>query len=170
MNIQLSSPSIELLPSWLLMLDEMKNCGEEIYDWAPGPGQTSEEYIQRYSREETSPAAGFVPHSTFWAVAGSDVVGSISFRHFLNENLKKYGGHIGYEVRPSYRRRGVATQMLGLLLQKPQVRAVGKVLLTCAPTNIGSNKTILANGGVLESTEWVERIQRMTNLYWITLS
>lgn len=56
------------------------------------------------------------------------------------------------------------------MLQTPEAREIGRLLLTCAPDNEASNRTIRANGGVLERTIYVERIGRETNLYWITLS
>jgi len=59
--------------------------------------------------------------------------------------------------------------MLRQVLRTPEARAIGRLLLTCAPDNLASNRTILANGGVLERTIFVERIARQTNLYWITL-
>src|SRR5690606_7632066 len=100
---------------------------------------------------------------------GNLVVGRISFRHRLNENLKVFGGHIGYEVRPSWRKKGVATEMLRMLLKTERAKQIGRLLLTCAPDNVASNKVILANGGVLEKTAFVERVGRMSNYYWIEL-
>jgi predicted acetyltransferase len=60
--------------------------------------------------------------------------------------------------------------MLRQVLRTPKAREIGKLLLTCAPDNLASNRTIRTNGGVLERTIFVERIGRETNLYWITLS
>jgi hypothetical protein len=40
-------------------------------------------------------------------------------------------------------------------------------LLTCAPDNIASNKTILANGGILSKTAFVEKWQRDTNSLYV---
>jgi predicted acetyltransferase len=87
----------------------------------------------------------------------------------LNSNLEEFGGHIGYEVRPSCRMRGVAKEMLYQLLQTARAKEIGSLLLTCAPDNLASNKTIIANGGVLAKTAYVERWKRDTNYYWIKL-
>lgn len=100
---------------------------------------------------------------------GSKVVGRIALRHRLNANLTEFGGHIGYEVRPTVRRQGIATEMLRLILATQKANEIGRLLLTCSPTNAASNKTIVANGGVLERTIWVKRVKRDTNLYWIDL-
>ena len=97
------------------------------------------------------------------------MVGRIVLRHELTPDLREFGGHIGYEVRPSFRRRGVAGEMLRLVLKTPKAREIGMILLTCAPGNVASIKTITANGGVLEKTAWVERVQRDTCYYWISV-
>ena len=74
---------------------------------------------------------------------------------------------MGYSVRPSERKKGYATQMLRLNLQKCRNRNIDKVLVTCSRGNIASEKTILSNGGVFEKEILVdgEYIKR----YWILL-
>ncbi len=59
--------------------------------------------------------------------------------------------------------------MLRQILLTAKAQEIGKLLLTCAPDNSASNRTIVANGGVLERTAFVERVGRSTNLYWITV-
>ena len=61
------------------------------------------------------------------------------------------GGHIGDGIRPSERRKGYATAMIGLALEECRKLGINKVLMTCDKTNIGSAKSIMNNGGVLES-------------------
>jgi predicted acetyltransferase len=94
--------------------------------------------------------AHHVPQSTWWLVEGDVYLGRISCRHVLNDWLLEYGGHVGYEVRPSARRQGHATAMLHAVL--PHVAALGidRALLTCDATNIASRKVIEAAGGTLE--------------------
>ncbi|WP_010014873.1 GNAT family N-acetyltransferase, partial [Loigolactobacillus coryniformis] len=77
------------------------------------------------------------------------------------------GGHIGYSVRPTQRRRGYGRQMLALVLPYAQARGLKRVLLTCATTNIGSQKVITSNGGRLADTV---NTTRPTQRYWINLT
>ena len=99
------------------------------------------------------------------------IVGMIQIRHWFNDHLEKYGGHIGYSVAPDERRRGYATQMLRMALPKCRELGLDKVLITCIKGNEGSRKTILKNGGVYESTVYdPEEEKAYIERYWITLS
>ena len=101
--------------------------------------------------------------------ADDRVLGFLQVRHEFNEYLSTFGGHIGYSVRPSERRRGYAKEMLRMAL--PYCREIGldKVLITCMDGNIGSEKTILANGGVYESTVYEPNDRVDLKRFWITL-
>lgn len=81
------------------------------------------------------------------------ILGMIQIRHYFNGYLEKYGGHIGYSVCPSERRKGYAKRMLKEALPLCQELGLKKVLITCLEENAGSEKTILANGGIYESAE-----------------
>ena len=124
-----------------------------------GPIDTSESARQwladtrAYADPATVPE-GKVQATQFLAVRASDgrLVGMIQIRHYFNEYLEKYAGHIGYSVRPSERRKGYAKEMLRLAL--PYCKSIGldRVLIACEPGNPASRRTILANGGVYECT------------------
>ncbi len=88
-------------------------------------------------------------------------------RHFLNDYLEKFGGHIGYSVRKSERQKRYAKKMLELALEKCKELNINRVLLTCSKDNIPSMKTILSQGGVLENE--VLEGERITCRYWIDL-
>lgn len=147
----------------------MRQAGEKVWDgMVQLPGESAREFVRRKLNAEIQPDPGLVPETVYWAcLEDSTVVGRIALRHELNDALREFGGHVGYEVRPSSRRRGFATEMLRQILQTPKAREIGRLLVTCAPGNLASNKTILNNGGALYMTAFVERLQRETNYYWI---
>lgn len=130
-------------------------------------------YIQ-FCRDMENPETvpeGLVPATQFLFVRKEDhaLIGMIQVRHSFNEFLEKYAGNIGYSIRPSQRQKGYAKEMLGMTL--PFCREIGlkKVLISCIDGNIGSEKTILANGGVYESTVYEPAGDRNLKRFWIDL-
>jgi len=111
--------------------------------------------------------AGFVPHSTFWLVRGSEVVGVSNLRHRLNGELLIEGGHIGYGIRPGARGQGLGREILRLTLREAARLGIRRVLLTCAKDNAASSAVIAANAGQLESEAWVESRGRVVQRWWI---
>ena len=131
------------------------------------------EYIEKCVLEEnpeTCPAP-LVPATQFMLVRKADnkVLGFLQVRHEFNDYLSQFGGHIGYSVRPSERRKGYAKEMLRMALPYCQEIGLDKVLITCIDGNIGSEKTILANGGVYESTVHEPNDNVDLKRFWITL-
>lgn len=96
------------------------------------------------------------------------MVGAINIRHYLNESLLLNGGHIGDGVRPSERRKGIATKMIELALQECKRLGIDRVLMVCDKVNIGSAKSIRNNGGILENEVVVDGV--VEQRYWITLA
>jgi predicted acetyltransferase len=95
------------------------------------------------------------------------IIGMINIRHYLNEYLSKFGGHVGYSVRPSQRNKGYAKVMLELAKQYLQEKGLKKILLTCDDTNIASIKTIESCGGLLENK--IDKNNSLIRRYWIKL-
>ncbi|MFA6992845.1 MAG: GNAT family N-acetyltransferase [Candidatus Gracilibacteria bacterium] len=112
---------------------------------------------------------GRVPATEYWLVDDNEFIGIISIRHRLNAYLRKLGGHIGYGIRPSKRKMGFATKMLGMGLQKAKKLGLDKVLITCDETNFGSKKVIENNGGILENTVPQENGMPTRLRYWIKI-
>ena len=127
-------------------------------------------YLDRYRDPLTVPN-GRVPSSQFIFVREEDniIVGMIDIRHTLNEYPETYGGHIGYSVAPGERRRGYASEMLKEALIKCREPGIKKVLITCTDNNEGSRKTILANGGIYESSVYEPEEKISSERYWITV-
>jgi predicted acetyltransferase len=126
------------------------------------------EMVNSWSEGKNLPAT-FVPHTYYVGVVAGKIVGRLSFRHKLNDFLERIGGHIGYCVVPSQRRRGYASDMLKQSLEFARVRGLSKVLITCDTNNIGSKRIIEANGGVFENTSNEPELKIQKNRYWIGL-
>jgi predicted acetyltransferase len=108
---------------------------------------------------------GRVPATFFIAEIDGQLIGRVSIRHELNTYLFNYGGHIGYGVRPEYRRRGYATEILRQALIYIRDLGVSKVLITCFDENIASVRVIESQGGVLENIVKVEG--KPLRRYWV---
>ncbi len=109
-------------------------------------------YVDTLLNREFERPPGFVCDTIYWGLVGDTVVGRIALRHELNEMLAMVGGHIGYIVRPSYRNTGMASAMLRAILDTDRARAVGRLLLTCDEGNAASERVIVRNGGIYESS------------------
>lgn len=110
---------------------------------------------------------GYV-HCTYrWMVEGDRYLGAIALRHELNDFLLNTGGHIGYGVRPSERRRGLAGWALGETLVEARSLGLDQVLITCQVDNVASARTIEKAGGVFEDIRgaYGDEVRR----YWIAL-
>ncbi len=124
-------------------------------------------YLEHLEYKE--PQEGLVPDSTFFCFDEKRtlMVGAVNIRHDLNDYLLKYGGHIGDGIRPSERRKGYATEMIRLALEECRKLGLTRVLMTCDKNNIGSAKSIIRNGGILENEVLEEG--SIKQRYWIAL-
>lgn len=110
------------------------------------------------------------PSKTFFFVSEEDkrIIGMINIRYNLTEAMLKFGGHIGYGIRPTERQKGYnkINLYLGLLKAREEF-GLDRVMLDCSVTNLGSDGTIRALGGVLEKCEMDPNDNTLTNAYWI---
>ncbi len=113
----------------------------------------------------------WVQTTQFFLLRSEDekIVGMIQVRHYFNEMLEKYGGHIGYSIRPDERKKGYGKEMLAMTLPFCKELGLEKVLITCGTDNPASEKIIRSNGGVYESTAYQEERDRHLKRFWIAL-
>ncbi|MGO3838751.1 MAG: GNAT family N-acetyltransferase [Vagococcus sp.] len=95
------------------------------------------------------------------------IVGFIDARQRLTPYLEKEGGHISYSIRKSERGKGYAKESLSLVLNTYHSKLFHSVLLTCKESNDASKQVILANNGILYSSQSVNN-QRV-NIYKIVI-
>ncbi|MEN6315340.1 MAG: GNAT family N-acetyltransferase [Clostridiaceae bacterium] len=173
-NLILVKPSIEYI-------DEICSYRQEFFDddghFNGDSGLRKFEDISAWieqcrlmEHKETIPKTDWVEADQYMLVCEGEhrILGMINFHHYLNDYLAEYGGHIGFGVRPSERKKGYAKAMLALCLERCRETGLDKVLITCDERNEGSRRTILSCGGVFERTanEGGKKLER----YWIILN
>lgn len=151
------------------MLDEWNATGEKIIPYAIRRIDYHDFEFYCENLEVKDARDRLVPDSTFFCLdeERNVVVGAVNIRHYLNETLLLNGGHIGDGVRPSERRKGIATKMIALALDECRKLGIEKVLMVCDKENVGSAKSIQNNGGILENEIEVDGI--IEQRYWIEL-
>lgn len=113
---------------------------------------------------------GWVPVTTFWLVDERSYIGSTSVRHELNDYLLRWGGHIGYSIRPSCRRRGHGTEICRLVIEEARKLGIERILITCDDDNPGSRKIIERNGGELEDVVPQPDTRVPKRRYWVDVT
>jgi predicted acetyltransferase len=130
--------------------------GNEIREfgdtWSSSPAEFTRyvDWLRAQAHEDSPRPADHVPSTTLWWAEDDDYLGRLAIRHRLTPYLLEAGGHIGYDVRPSARRRGHATAMLMAALPIAAELGIESALITCDADNVASRKVIEHAGGVLE--------------------
>lgn len=173
----LEIPSIERKEDAIEYIEEFYEYNSKIHgtgslDRELKKGKTYEEWLDNNLKlhdEKYATDKGLVPAITYFLIRENDnrIVGMIDLRLGLNEYLRNFGGHIGYSIRPSERKKGYNKINLYLVLQEARKHNLEKVLITCADYNVGSRKSILAFDGIFEKDTIDESDNETMELYWI---
>lgn len=103
--------------------------------------------LQNY-RHGTNLPRGHVPALFLLAEVDGVVVGRISLRLALTKALRRYGGHVGYVVRPKFRCQGYGKEMLRQIIIIAKALGFHRLLVCTSPTNEASVRVISACGGI----------------------
>ena len=138
-------------------------------------GYTFEQALERclnMENKEYVEKMGRCQGKTFLLVRKNDdkIVGTINVRWNLSEAMLQFGGHIGYGIRPTERRKGYNKINLYLGMKEAKKIGLDRVMLDCDVSNIGSDKTLKALGGKLERTEIDPSNGILTNVYWFDVN
>ena len=123
--------------------------------------------------EETcpyKPEKGYVPEYKFAMVniRTRAIMGEIRLRVGLTKTLNTFGGYIGYEVDEPYRGHRYAARSCCLLVPLIQRLEIQPVVITCAPDNLPSVKTIESLGAErvgIKNVEIEPDVFRLTSIY-----
>ena len=110
-----------------------------------------------------------VPALTYFYVREEDnrIVGMVNIRLALNDFLRTEGGHIGYSIRPTERKKHYATEMLKEAVAVCNTIGIKEVLVTCDKVNVASSKVIQNCGGELEEEFYSDIYKEVVQRYGI---
>lgn len=178
-NPRLIIPDLAHVPSYVQALKEGHRCGGGAVATADHVLKT-EAYPQAFLDELFAPKPPTwinekgeeverVPQTTVWLVEGDTFIGDAKIRHRLNDRLFKSGGHVGYGIRPTMRRKGYATEMLRLcLIWARDNLQLDRALLSCVEDNIASARVMEKNGGqLIDITPHPYEEGKMQKRYWV---
>lgn len=169
MELKLIETGIQLEKQYEEYIAEWEESSEEIVPAASRRASKSYKEMFEAWKEGKSDRAyekGFVPASLYFLTdENMKIYGAIHIRHELNDYLLRFGGHIGYGIRPSERRKGYASLMLSLALPIARELGIEKALITCDKNNSGSAGTIIKNGGILENE--IVKDGELVQRYWV---
>jgi predicted acetyltransferase len=168
---RLIKPTAAFAESHKSFIKEVIARGEGLVPWVLAMvGEDFPEYVAwlESSAQGVGLEEGFVANSTFWLIDGQDEIVAVSnLRHELNDALEKYGGHIGFGVRPSERGKGFGTEVLRKTVEQARSFDIGRVKLMCDRSNVRSAAAIRRCGGEFEEEEFMEEHGTTIQRYWI---
>ncbi|MCL2495651.1 MAG: GNAT family N-acetyltransferase [Oscillospiraceae bacterium] len=167
MALRLVKPAREHKQAWEQLMREFQQADEKYFY-----SKTYRQFLRRSRAHEKGkrlPDEPHVPITLYFLMRGDSpkIIGFTDIRHRLNDFLlNDLGGHAGYVIAPSERRKGYATEQLRLALEICREMGINPVLVPCHKDNIASARVIQKNGGVLED-ERVSGEGKVFQRYWV---
>ncbi|OGK18399.1 hypothetical protein A3G67_03870 [Candidatus Roizmanbacteria bacterium RIFCSPLOWO2_12_FULL_40_12] len=171
-NPKLVEPDIKYQQSYLEALNEYQDggrFGDLPLDFIKRNFETYLDYLKGRKYGKGLPE-GWVAETGYWLIDENEVIGLLRIRHELTDELKKDGGHIGYDIRPSKRKQGYGKKILELGLIRAKELGIKKALITCNFDNPASKKIIEANGGKFENKVEIGQGKPAKLRYWISVA
>lgn len=166
----LREPSMDLADDFRRMVAEYRKADEE-FDRANALLTTDPGRYIKAAKEIADGLGllpGMVPQTSYWLVRGGGTIVAASWlRHRLTPALGIEGGHIGYTVRPQFRRQGYGTQICALTLERARRFGIRRALITCDTDNVASARIIQKNGGVFSGESQSPRTRKPVSRYWV---
>jgi predicted acetyltransferase len=166
--IELRNPTLSLESEFMAMTAEFRQAGEGHFVDEPVLVTNGfRAYLRWLEAGERGEVEGLVPWSAYWAWDRDTrrIVGVSSLRCDLSPWMAEYGGHVGYRVRPTARRRGIGTRILELTLQEARKRGIERALIVCLVDDLASQGVLRNNGALFERE--VERNGTRLRRYWV---
>lgn len=150
--IRLVLPSKKYLKGNIEFLKELykeKSISKKELDEKLGVRKNASAFIKSFKDARIGVGIGDqVPHTVYWLVDGKKFIGALRLNKKMNKKLRIRGGNIGYEIRPSEKKKGYGGEILRLGLLKAKIHGLKKVYIDHREDNIASKKIIEKNGGI----------------------
>ncbi len=172
--MKLAKPSEKYKKSFLEAVQAHKESGEKdghlnlhSYEWFD---ENFESMVQTFLDESEGKnlSDDRVPSTEFWIVDGDQWLGRFSLRHKLNAKLERYGGHLGYYLIPSARKKGIGTWAFSEVLKEARKLGIEKIMVSCDESNIGSQKLIKKFGGTLQDITTIPENDGPLMRWWVS--
>ena len=171
-GLTLVKPSATFQKQYCAMVQEFMQTDEGWFNNFPLALEDFASYVHELEDEAQgiNLPPGVVLQETYWLVRdGKHVLGEIRLRPHLTPPFEQHNGHIGYNIRPSERRKGYATCQLALMLDEVRRRNISHVMLTVDGDNPASVRAIEKNGGKLDWQRFSSEKDETISCYWINV-